>query len=319
MSTLKRNFTGGKGQTVSVPEVKNMAPRYDNNILKADISSLESKREILKQIVDITKAIENMQESLNAVLVLGVDSKDIPEDALNLYSSLSGTLRNLPVSRIKEYFNNLELIIKGQLEKILRYSGLDYSNNMDIEFISLSSDESESNPFELLEAFKRTAQTAVSLRVLLRKRGVATPGAPIPVSPSVIKAQIQHLETQEIQQRVKAKGKILEMRDDVKAMLENPNYPDGMKQMLKGVIDNLERDIKLLEKGALLNKLSFIMASEDVLSTESSNIEVEEIEAIEIGSVAEESAELSFADAASRWLNSPWDVSWGDIGTEKKS
>jgi hypothetical protein len=294
-----------------------MAPGYDNNALKADISSLESKREILKQIVDITKAIENMQESLNAVLVLGVDSKDIPEDALNLYTSLSGTMRNLPVSRIKEYFNNLELIIKGQLDKILRYSGLDYSNDQAIEFISLSSDESETNPFDLLDEFKRTAQTAVSLRVLLRKRGVATSGAPVPVSPSIIKSQLRHLETQETQQRAKAKGKILEMRDDVKAMLENPNYPDAMKQMLKGVVVNLERDIKLLEKGASLNKLSFIMESEDVLSAQSADIVLEEIEAIEIGDVAGEPAEMSFSDAASRWLNSPWDVSWGDITTKK--
>jgi hypothetical protein len=226
-------------------------------------------------------------------------------------------MQNLPVSRIKEYFNNLELIIKGQLDKILRYSGLDYSNDQAIEFISLSSDESETNPFDLLDEFKRTAQTAVSLRVLLRKRGVATSGAPVPVSPSIIKSQLRHLETQETQQRAKAKGKILEMRDDVKAMLENPNYPDAMKQMLKGVVVNLERDIKLLEKGASLNKLSFIMESEDVLSAQSADIVLEEIEAIEIGDVAGEPAEMSFSDAASRWLNSPWDVSWGDITTKK--
>jgi DNA-binding transcriptional MerR regulator len=296
-----------------------MAPGYDQNALKADISSLESKREILKRIVDITKAIENMQDSLNAVLVLGVDSKDIPEDALNLYSSLSGTMRNLPVSRIKEYFNNLELIIKGQLDKILRYSGLDFSNDEAIEFISLSSDECQANPFDLLDEFKRTAQTAVSLRVLLRKRGIATPGAPVPVSQSIIKAQLRHLETQETQQRAKAKEKILEMRDDVKVLLENPSYPDSMKQMLKGVVDNLDRDIKLMQKGASLNKLSFIMESEDVLCTQSPDIVLEEIETIEIAGVAGEPAEMSFSKAASRWLNSPWDVSWGDITTDKKS
>jgi DNA-binding transcriptional MerR regulator len=295
-----------------------MAPGTNNNALQADISSLESKRELLKQIVDITKAIENMQDSLNAVLVLGVDSKNIPEGALSLYSSLAGSLRNLPVSRIKEYFYNLELIIKGQLDKILRYSGLDFSSDENIEFISLCGDESETNPFDLLDEFKRTAQTAVSLRVLLRKRGVATPGSPVPVSPSIIKGQLRHLETQERQQRAKAKAKILEMRDDVKAMLENPSYPDAMKSVLKGVVANLDRDIKLLNKGASLNNLSFIMESEDVMSVEAPTIEVEEIEVVEIGGVAEEQREKSFSEAASHWLNSPWDVSWGDITSDKK-
>ncbi|PVV10045.1 MAG: hypothetical protein B6D77_09040 [gamma proteobacterium symbiont of Ctena orbiculata] len=294
-----------------------MAPDHDADALQADISSLESKRQILKQIVDITKAIESMQDSLNAVLVLGVDSKDIPEDGLNLYSSLSDSLRNLPVSKIKQYFNNLELIVKGQLEKILRYSGLDYSGDESIEFISLSSDASDANPFDLLDEFKRTAQTAVSLRVLLRKRGVATPGSPIPVSASLIKEQLLHLEAQEGQQRVRAKEKIVEMQDDVKAMLENPNYPDGMKQVLRGVVDNLERDIRLLDKGASLNKLSFVMESEEVLSVEETNIEVAEVEAIEIGGVEDEQTDMSFSSAASRWLNSPWDVSWGDINNDK--
>ncbi|MEW8027183.1 MAG: hypothetical protein AB2792_19010 [Candidatus Thiodiazotropha sp.] len=296
-----------------------MKPDHDTDALQADISSLESKRQILKRIVDITKAIENMQDSLNAVLVLGVDSKDIPEDALNLYSSLSDTLRNLPVSKIQQYFNNLELIVKGQLEKILRYSGLDFSGDESIEFISLSSDESETNPFDLLDEFKRTAQTAVSLRVLLRKRGVATPGSPIPVSPSIVKTQLRHLESEESQQRAKAKEKILDMQADVKGMLENPNYPDGMKQVLNGVVANLDRDIKLLEKGVSLNKLSFVMESEDVLSVEESNIEFEEIEVIEIGGVDEGQTDMGFSAAASRWLNSPWDVSWGDITNDKKS
>ncbi|MES9972212.1 MAG: hypothetical protein ABW092_19435 [Candidatus Thiodiazotropha sp.] len=296
-----------------------MAPDHDADALQADISSLENKRQILKQIVDITKAIESMQDSLNAVLVLGVDSKDIPEDGLNLYSSLSDSLRNLPVSKIKQYFNNLELIVKGQLEKILRYSGLDYSGEESIEFISLTSEENDANPFDLLDEFKRTAQTAVSLRVLLRKRGVPTPGSPIPVSPSLIKEQLKHLETQESQQRAKAKEKILEMQVDVKAMLENPNYPDAMKQVLQGVVDNLERDTILLEKGASLNKLSFVMESEEVLSVEETNIEVAEVEVIEIGGVEDVQTEVSFSAAASRWLNSPWDVSWDDINNDKKS
>ncbi|MES9896814.1 MAG: hypothetical protein ABW141_18170 [Candidatus Thiodiazotropha endolucinida] len=296
-----------------------MIPDHDTDAMQADISSLESKRQILKQIVDITKAIENMQDSLNAVLVLGVDSKDIPEDALNLYSSLSDNLRNLPVSRIKEYFNNLELIVKGQLDKILRYSGLDFSDNEGIEFISLSSDGSEINPFDLLDEFKRTAQTAVSLRVLLRKRGAATLGSPVPVSPATIKSQLQRLENQENQQRSKAREKILEMQEDVKGMLENPNYPDGMKQMLNGVVANLDRDVKLLEKGVSLNKLSFVMKSEDVVSVEEPNIELEEIEIIEIGGVEEDTADMSLSAAASRWLNSPWDVTWGDLTNNKKT
>ncbi|PVV19357.1 MAG: hypothetical protein B6D74_14895 [gamma proteobacterium symbiont of Ctena orbiculata] len=292
-----------------------MTVDINSDAMQADISSLESKRQILQQIVEITKAIENMQDSLNAMLVLGVDSKEMPEDALHLYSSLSDSLRNLPVSKIKQYFNNLELILKGQLEKILSFSGLDFSSAEGIEFIAIASGESEEGPFELLDEFKRTAQTAVSLRVLLRKRGVTTTGSPIPVAPSLLKQQLQHLEAQEREQRTKAKEKIIEMQGDVKAMLENPDYPDAMKQVLKGVVDNLQRDIGLLDRGASLSKLSFAMESDDIPGVDE-DIEIEEIE---IGAVEEAPADMSFSAAASRWLNSPWDVSWGDITNDKKS
>ena len=285
-----------------------------NDSMQNDIANLEDKRRILQQIVDITNAIESMQDSLNAVLVLGVSSKEIPEKALNLYSSLSDSLRNLPVKQIKVYFDNLEAIIKSQLEKILHYSGLDFSDGEEIEFISLSSEEAKENPLDLLDEFKRTAQTAVSLRVLLRKRGVPTPGSAIPIAPEVIKKQLVELDNQEQQQRAKAEQKIDEMQADVENMLANPDYPDGMKDILKGVVSNLQRDKKLLSSGASLSKLSFVAESHEIVGVEEIAVE----ESIEVTELEETDPAMGFSDVASRWLNSPWDVSWKEIAREKK-
>ncbi|MEJ2620705.1 MAG: hypothetical protein P8163_10695 [Candidatus Thiodiazotropha sp.] len=285
-----------------------------NQTMQFDIAKLEGKRKILQQIVEITQALESMQESLNAVLVLGVASKDLPEDALNLYSSLSGSLRNLPIKQIQLYYRNLETLIKSQLEKILYYSGLDYSQDENIEFISLSSEDQEggAKPLDMLDEFKRTAQTAVSMRVLLRKRGVPTPGATIPVSPEVIKKQLVDLDNQEKQQRKQAEQKIDEMKEDVEAMLENPSYPDGMKEILKGVVSNLEQDKKLLLAGASLSKLSFVAEAEEIVDVEQVVVEA----SIEITAVAEPVENSGFSERASRWLNSPWDVSWKDTADQ---
>ena len=285
-----------------------------NQSMQNDIAKLEGKRKILQQIVEITNALESMQESLNAVLVLGIASKDLPEDALNLYSSLSDSLRNLPIKQVQLYYSNLETLIKSQLDKILRYSGLDYSKDENIEFISLSSDDEEAtaSPLNMLDEFKRTAQTAVSMRVLLRKRGVATPGATIPVSPEVIKKQLVDLDNQETQQRKQAEEKIDEMKADVQGMLDNPDYPDGMKEILKGVVSNLEQDKKLLMAGASLSKLSFVAEAEEIVDVE--DVEVEET--IEITAVAEPAEGSGFSERASRWLNSPWDFSWKDTADQ---
>jgi hypothetical protein len=281
-----------------------------NQTMQNDIAKLEGKRKILQQIVEITNALESMQESLNAVLVLGVASKDLPEDALNLYSSLSDSLRNLPIKQVQLYYANLETLIKSQLETILHYSGLDYSRDENIEFISLSSGDEEdtTSPLNMLDEFKRTAQTAVSMRVLLRKRGVPTPGATIPVSPEVIKKQLVDLDNQEKQQRQKAEKKIDEMKADVTNMLDNPQYPEGMKEVLKGVISSLDQDKKLLQSGASLSKLSFVAEAEEIVDVEGLAVE----ESIKITAVAEPVENSGFSERASRWLNSPWDVSWKD-------
>ncbi|MET0090567.1 MAG: hypothetical protein ABW068_11230 [Candidatus Thiodiazotropha sp.] len=285
-----------------------------NEMMRTDIANLEDKRKILQQIVEITKAIESMQESLNAVMVLGVPSKEMPERALQLYSALSDSLRNLPVKQIKLYYDNLESVIKRTLDKILAFSDQDLSSDEGIEFITLSSTAHEESPLDLLDEFKRTAQTAVSLRVLLRKRGVQTPGATIPVSREVISRKLQDLDRQEKSQRDKAQSKIQEMQDDVQKMLANPSYPHAMKDILKGVVSNLERDKKLLRAGVPLNKLSFAMETHEIAGVEEISVEEE----IEIVGLPEDDADMSFSDAASRWLNSPWEVSWKDIATQKK-
>ncbi len=298
-----------------------MTAPLDNNEFREDISKIEQKRQILEKIVDITRAIESMQESLNAVLVMGVPSQDLPKDALNLYSALSGSMRNLPVAKIKQYYANLETLIKKQLSMIMGAAGSDFSSADNIEFITLSSDNEEEDPLEMLDSFKRTAQTAVSLRVLLRKRGVQTPGSTIPVEPEVIKQHLSHLETQESQQREKIKGKIEEMQEEIGHMIANPAYPEPMKQMLREVVENLDQDLTQLQKGAPVERLSFVADAEDILSVEEEVVQEEavEVEEIVIDAVPAEPAPrpASFSQAAARWLNSPWDVGWDEARKEK--
>jgi hypothetical protein len=285
----------------------------DNQALKQDVTALEQKRQILEQIVDITRAIESMQESLNAVLVMGVASKELPEEALKLYSSISGSLRNLPINRVKEYHANLELIVRKQLNTILNYSGIDFSSDEEVEFITLSSDDDAQSPVEMLNAFKRTAQTAVSLRVLLRKRGVQTPGSALPASADILKQHLSHLDKQESQQRGRIKNQIEGMREDILRMIDNPSYPDAMKAMLHDVAGNLDKDLLLLERGFPVDRLSFVAESETIQVTDPAEREVEEITIEGVAPADELVSQSGFSNAAMRWLNSPWDVSWEDV------
>ncbi len=286
-----------------------MEPMQDNSEFKQDISAIEEKRHVLERIVDITHAIENMQKSLNSALMLGLSSKEMPEDAYTLYSALNDSIRNLPVNKIKEYLANMEIIIKSQLEKILDYSGVEFDSDDAVESIYLSGDGVDEDPLNMLEDFKRTAQTAVSLKVLLKNRGVQTGGTDLPVPRDTIHKQLKHLDVQEKQQRTKAKVKIGEMHDDLDKMINNPSYPDAMKEMLKAVQSNLQQDLKHIDAGVSLGKLSFVADATEVMAIEEVPVEVEEIEI----SAVPEPQEMGFSSAASRWLNTPWDTTWEDV------
>ncbi len=287
-----------------------MPATSENQALRLDISALERKREILEQMVDITRAIECMQESLNAVLVMGVAAKDLPEEVLRLYSSISSSLRNLPINRLKEYLDNLEIIVNKQLNRILNYSGIDFSDDEQVEFITLSSESDSQSPVELLHAFKRTAQTAVSLRVLLRKSGVPTPGSGLPASAETLKQHVHHLKQQEQVQRGRIKTQIGEMQADLVRMIDNPTYPEAMKAMLRDVIGNLDKDLQLLQRGASIACLSFTAETKEIVDADAGAPMVEEVVLEDVAPVVEPSENPNFSEIAIRWLNSPWDVGW---------
>jgi len=280
--------------------------------LKQDIVCIDEKRKVLEQIVEITRAIEYMQDSLNAVLILGEPSSDLPPEAANLYKSLNESLLIQSTNKIKVYLDNLERLINKQLEQILHYSGFDFDSDEAIEILTLSGDSvnTENSPIDMLNDFKRTAQTAVSLRVLLKKRGICTDGAFIAVPKEVIKKQYSLLEEQEKQQRRKVKEKVIDMKQNIKSMIDNPGYPDSMKTMLSSVLDNLENDLKQIDSGISLDQLSFVA---DAYELSDVPVAEEETRTEAPQQTKEQKKKAGLADKASRWLNSPWKVSWDNL------
>jgi hypothetical protein len=301
------------------PRVARAAPRsgenpgyqdMSNEALKAaiqeDISAIEEKRQVLEQIVSITQSIENMHTGLESILVLGVPSQEMPEEALDLYNSLSGNMRNLPVNTIRDYLQNLEALIRVQINGILRYADQDLSSEDSVEILTLSSDGSRKSPLEELEEFKRTAQTAVSLKVLLRRRGVASTGSKFPVPREVIREHVSSLELQEQNQRTKIRGKVEEMKAEIVAMIDNPAYPDGLKEILRDVREDLNEDLGRIDRGLKLSSLSFVTDAGELTAIDESILEP----ASEPDEVIEPP---SFTESANLWLNTSWDISWKDV------
>jgi hypothetical protein len=172
----------------------------DHQSQNQDPSERERQHRIFDQIVDIVNVIESMREGLHAVLLMGLASNDLLKEAPSSYRTFGDTMHTLPSGEIREYHTNLELIVNMQLNRMLSYSAIDFSSAEGGEFITSGKSDPQC-PLELLHAFKRTAQMAVMLRILLHKRGLPTPGSVLSASNEELKRHLSQLDRQLADQR----------------------------------------------------------------------------------------------------------------------
>ncbi len=288
----------------------------------ASIAIIKEKKLLLKRMVMITRAIERMQDSLKSVLILGQPSTKIPKGMLKYFHILSDKIKKKPTKIIRSYLVKLEDLIKVDLQKIINISMLDPDVLEDEQAVGQVAGAYTDEAMDLLNEFKRQAQTAVSLKILLQQRGVYTPGSVVKVPVHLIKGQLKYLAKKEEIQRNKMKEHISDMHTDLKSMLDSDQYSDEMKSVFCEVISGLEDDQKAISDGARIDQLpmSFEVVESgeeprDIISIP--NMVVSEAEEYLVGIDQTESTEkaieeMGFFRTLFKWLNTPWNVSWHD-------
>jgi len=239
-----------------------MSVSADRQPQKQGLSDLERLHRMLDQIVDIALAIECMRESLQAVLLMGLASKDLSKEAPSGYRTFSDTMHTLPSGEIRDHHTNLELIVNMQLNRILNYSSIDFSSAEGSEFTTSGKSDPQ-RPLELLHAFKRTAQTAVALRMLLHKRGLPTPGSVLSASNEELKRRLSQLDRQLADQRRRITSQIEVVETEIVRLIDNPHNADAMKSVLHEEAANLDLDLQLLAEGGSIDCLSFVAMNDE--------------------------------------------------------
>ena len=106
-------------------------------------------------------------------------------------------------------------------------------------------------------------------------------GSPLPVARKEIEHQITRLEWEEQKQRGKIRLKISEMKVDIERMIDNPAYPDGLKEILRGVSRNLENDLKNIDLGVKLSSLSFVTDADEITGIQDISTDAAEPERVD--------------------------------------
>lgn len=270
------------------------------------LHGIDERRKVLKEIVEIARTIEYLQYSLNAVLVLGDAEADLSVGANVWPHNLSDGLSAQPLNKIQQYYEKLLTKVSKDLQQIL-----DYSNQLNCEPDRLTLNE---EVIELVEQFRREAQTTVSLRILLKERGEVSKVAALSIPVDEIKAQLSELDSAELDQRKKIRLQICLMKEELKLMLASDAFSDAIKQTMQQALDGLLKDLKILDSNGSIElmQISFeeVIVSEDRLCTEE-NVQL-------VKSTPLIKKRRGFFRRLVYWVNSPWNVSWKDADKEER-
>ena len=205
-----------------------------------EIRALEEKRDALERAVKIALNIEHLHKSLEATLLMGESSADIPKEALATFEKLEDSTQGMPLAKLKETLVSLERAIKSKLDNILKIAEMD-------DDALVASDPVATH--RLLNNYRKQAQTAVALRVLLHSRGEATDATELHVPTEQIRAKLTVVAQKERAYRKVVKTEIISMVKETERMLTNPGISDSMREFLIASNDDLQNNLDHLDSG----------------------------------------------------------------------
>ncbi|MDZ4262984.1 MAG: hypothetical protein U1B30_11730 [Pseudomonadota bacterium] len=211
-----------------------------------DLKRLEEKREALEAAVKIALNIERLHSTLEAALLLGTPTSELPEDALATLEELEESIKSQPIGKLKQSLKTLERVVQSRLAQILKISEMDAE-----EFAAPGVEEVEA----LLNDYRKQAQTSVALRLLLHSRGEATAATELHVPAEQIRARLSVVEQKEHTYREIIKTEIVTMITETDRMLENPGLSPTMRQFLLASNEDMRSNLAHLNAGKKITNM----------------------------------------------------------------
>ena len=227
-------------------------PDSESKNIPDELVSLEHKMDTLEGLMRIAQSMERLQDSLQSVLLLGKSSSRIPKSILKTFESLSEKTLTQPTKSLQATLANLDKIIKLKLNTIMSLtsseSNQDPKSNV-FQVATIGEVDAEDRIHKLVNEFKRTAQTAVALRVLLKERGVFTKPIDISKNHKLITTQLDNLKQQQHSYRTKITNGIIELQNDAALIFKNTDLPIESRKIAKQMYDFMAKDLTHIKAG----------------------------------------------------------------------
>lgn len=286
-----------------------------------ELRILRSKKETLQNVVKIAQAVNRLQKGLQAALQMSGPISRTSRHAIKFFADFQAEVNHQPSNILQQDLQELDRLVRADFGRILAIA------HASDKYLPLTPASTE-NPADpenaainkLLDEFRRRAQTAICLRIILRERGIASQPLELPVPEELIQKQIAALEEKEKVFKTKIRADIVTMQRDVDAMLSNASFPDAIKHELAETRRGLQLDLEHIDAGKDLDDLPFSV--EAIESVESAPAAFETTPSQKQSTTTRSTASPGHHAKASKvvkrgfflriwiWSNTPEDVTW---------
>jgi hypothetical protein len=296
-----------------------------------ELKALEHKKGALEKVMKIARAVEQLRYGLEAVVLLGKPTARISHQALHIFEALSDKIRIQPTKKLQESVKKLDAVIANNLNAIMELARPENEAELHEQ---VTSDETLSAHIDkLIQDYRKSAQTAVALRVVLRERGVPTMPIKWSVDVDSIRTQITQLNNQESHYRKKVKSEIILLQHDALTVANNENLPQATRNSAAHMHKMLEKDLQHLNAGKDVASMPFFVEVVEFRETESAGAQdladthppppedngTPPQQPIPVQPTADtQNTKSGLVHKLWRWSTTPPNVTWQDVDKECK-
>lgn len=245
------------------------------------ITQIEHRRQALQRLVVIAHSLEQLNRGLQSTLLMGRPAGAVPKSALTAFAQLDEKTSILPDAKLKHTVGLLEASIKSRVSRIIEAVLLD-DGQLSETLPGGGSAPAMPDMLKMLGEFRKNAQTAVALKVLLKKRGVPTRPMEFAIPEDEIRRHINALKAKETRYRGQMEKNIEGMVEDTRHILAMEGLNDEMREAAQHVLHDLEANLAHLKAGKSIESLPMalevIEVGDDGVVEERAEPEVEEVE-----------------------------------------
>jgi hypothetical protein len=291
------------------------------------VTDIEQRRLALQRLVVIGHSLEQLNSGLQSTLLMGRPTGSIPQSALTAFAQLDEKTSIMPDAKLKHTVDVLESSIKSKVSRIIETVLLDDEQLVESSPGGGSSPAMPDLP-KILGEFRKNAQTAVALKVVLKKRGVPTKPMVISVPEDEIRRHIEALKAKEKTYRGQIISNIEDMMQDTRGILGMKHLSEDLRGATQRVLDDLEANLQHLKAGKSMETLPMALEviemdhglplEEDLpVEKESPHAEIIESNGEKAppapGPATASSARPGLFKSLLLWFKSPTEVTWADI------